>query len=287
MKKNDTYPTLEEWLNDETPSSDLNEELFHATAPAPFKEATESDWQVFEARRKRSNNHRRIRTRYHRLQYLTAACVVLLIGFFSYLQWTSNEIHVTGVGEQEVVTLSDGSEVMLFPNSRIEMEHGYGSDHRVIALTGQAKFKVQCGNSPFTVKTKRSEVEAVGTDFTVFDYPDITYYSVQITEGVVEVRTDTAIMLHEGSSLTIVEDRLEVEPLSSAHKTVTIIGSPTDITNLLEKYFMIDVEIDARIPSESYRFSMDPNKQQTSLETLAELVQGKLQKTENGYSIIP
>lgn len=263
------------------------ERLFEATNHPPFPQAGKEEWETFERRRNRSGNHKRIRARYHRLQYLSAACLILLIGFFGYLQWTSPDIYATGIGENQIIHLDDGSSITMYPNSRIEIEHGYENTHRSVLLIGQANFKVAKGKHPFVVTSSQSEVEAIGTEFTLFDYPDISYFSVAVQEGIIEVRTDSTLRLREGSVLESIQGTLEVEKLAVYTKTVSMVGTPNEIALLLEKHFQLSIELDPSFMPELYRFSMDPQKQLSSVETLAELVQGKLHKTENGYSIIP
>ena len=91
----------------------------------------------------------------------------------------------TGVGEQRLVQLADGSTVRLDTDSRIKIR--YARDERLIDLQrGQALFKVASDRSrPFVVLADDTRVEAVGTVFDV--RRGETDVRVTLVEGVIEV----------------------------------------------------------------------------------------------------
>jgi transmembrane sensor len=97
----------------------------------------------------------------------------------------SAQIYSTAIGEQESVTLSDGSTVLLNTNSNIEVR--YSDQRRVIRLTqGEAHFDVAKNPSlPFEVYAGQGLVRAVGTAFSVHLRKDDV--EVVVTEGVVEI----------------------------------------------------------------------------------------------------
>lgn len=93
-------------------------------------------------------------------------------------------------GESKHVTLSDGSEVWLDAGSILVYPDHFGSQNREIYLTGQARFKVQTNElSPFIVKTKYLNVQALGTTFCVQSYPELKSVSTILEEGSVKVST--------------------------------------------------------------------------------------------------
>lgn len=91
----------------------------------------------------------------------------------------------TGIGEQEVVTLEDGSRLRLDTDSRVKVRFGEaGRDIQL--LRGQAFFDVAHDASrPFVVSAKDTQVRALGTRFDV----RLTGEAVKVTlvEGSVEV----------------------------------------------------------------------------------------------------
>lgn len=94
-------------------------------------------------------------------------------------------------GECKHVTLNDGSEVWLDAGSILVYPNQFGTGRRDLYLTGQARFKVHPDkHSPFTVKTKYMDVEALGTVFCVQSYPELKTVSAILEEGSIQVTTD-------------------------------------------------------------------------------------------------
>jgi len=86
--------------------------------------------------------------------------------------------YVTALGEQRTIQLADSSIVTLNADSRIELR--LDQSHRNIALKrGEALFKVAHDPTrPFTVRTHTVIVQAVGTQFSVYERPTGTRVSV-------------------------------------------------------------------------------------------------------------
>jgi len=98
--------------------------------------------------------------------------------------------YVTGVGEQRVVTLLDGSVIEINTNSALKVH--FSAQQRAISLIkGEAFFRVAHDAArPFVVTAGEADVKAVGTQFNVRMGSDGTLVSV--VEGTVEVRDDAA-----------------------------------------------------------------------------------------------
>ncbi|HVZ29731.1 MAG TPA: FecR domain-containing protein [Asticcacaulis sp.] len=96
---------------------------------------------------------------------------------------------VTGIGEQRVLTLSDGSRVTVDANSMLKI--AFGRDARLIDLvSGRAHFEVAKDPSrPFKVRAGDRTVTAIGTAFTV-ELRE-TKVSVTLFEGRIAVSDDT------------------------------------------------------------------------------------------------
>ncbi len=97
----------------------------------------------------------------------------------------SRTVFATGVGEQRVVQLADGSNVRLDTDSRIRVR--FDGDRRLVELEdGQALFTVaHDGDRPFVVLTDDIQVTAVGTVFDV--RRDSSGVKVTLVSGVVDV----------------------------------------------------------------------------------------------------
>jgi transmembrane sensor len=88
----------------------------------------------------------------------------------------------------QLVALSDGSKVQLFPKSKVSFSQSTFSNKREVFLTGEAFFDVQKNPSiPFFVYTKNMVTKVLGTSFMVKAYPGEKNASVLVRSGKVSV----------------------------------------------------------------------------------------------------
>lgn len=133
---------------------------------------------------------------YHQPKRLVqiAAALILAIGVSVAVDYSSYQRYNTGIGEQRLVRLEDGSSILLNTDTQLKVK--YTSRNRVITLAhGEAYFTVaKDRNRPFEVHAGSSIARALGTQFSVALLPqsvDSKEVSVAVTEGVVEVEADT------------------------------------------------------------------------------------------------
>jgi transmembrane sensor len=112
-----------------------------------------------------------------------ALCALLLPFVIKHFEARSE--YATALGEQRTIQLSDSSIVTLNADSRIQLR--LDRTHRGIELLrGEALFKVAHDPSrPFTVRTNTATVQAVGTQFNVYERPNGT--RVSVLEGRVRI----------------------------------------------------------------------------------------------------
>ena len=132
------------------------------------------------------------------------------------------DTHVTAVGESRTLALSDGSTLLLYGGSRIEV--GFGPGERRVALQqGEVHFAVAKDPArPFVVAAGAIEVRAVGTAFNVRRASAAV--EVVVTEGKVMVSRELsadagppvtdAVFLVAGQSLAI--DATGTRPFQAA-----------------------------------------------------------------------
>lgn len=111
------------------------------------------------------------------------AALVVLAG----VQWVqARSIYSTGVGEQRLVRLDDGSRVRLDTQTQIKVRFSQGA-RRVVLERGQAFFDVAHDTGrPFVVAAGTADIQAVGTRFDV--RRDDGKVQVILLDGIVEVR---------------------------------------------------------------------------------------------------
>lgn len=114
-----------------------------------------------------------------------AASVVLLFGLFFILDDNIVTIETT-FGEQKIIALLDGSEVILNSKSSLSYDKDDWENDRTLNLKGEGYFKVKKG-SMFTVVTHNGAVKVLGTQFNVNSLSDL--FEVICFEGKVSVKS--------------------------------------------------------------------------------------------------
>jgi transmembrane sensor len=121
-----------------------------------------------------------------------AASFVLAVVVGGFVLWslTRGETYATGIGEQRIIKLDDGSTVALNTGSRV---HVHFSEHQrdLDLVAGQALFHVaKDPTRPFIVASNDTRIRAVGTEFDVYRRESDT--TVTVLEGQVAVLNNTA-----------------------------------------------------------------------------------------------
>ena len=130
----------------------------------------------------------------------TAAVIAIIIGsvnFFRYMneqQVTLAEI-TTSFGEKRQVTLPDGTLLVLNSCSQVRYPDRFVGDLREVELEGEGYFRVARNEKmPFVVRTKRLDVQVLGTRFDVKSYSTDEIVSVSVESGKVQVDLPEAMM---------------------------------------------------------------------------------------------
>ena len=122
-----------------------------------------------------------------RLLALAAGLAVVVLGA---VVWLRDSGVSTGVGEQRIVALDDGSRVILNTASRVVVRYD-GRARRVDLKAGEARFDVaKDAARPFIVTAGRQQVRALGTSFVVRYESDRT--AITLVDGKVSVSSATA-----------------------------------------------------------------------------------------------
>lgn len=209
-----------------------------ALGTTPSREETEDAWQAFVS----TKQQKRI-SHSHKIYFTVAAIaailiIALLVWKFPVTQVISSEEQVyaslnvpqevTTVieGNKTIVTtppattttlyLSDGTEVMLNANSRLEYSTSFEKD-RCVKLMGEAQFNVVKDEyRPFVVYAEDLRTTVLGTVFNVKAYPN-SFSSVSLYKGSVrvDVGKEKSVVLAPGEELSLTgKDKIELNLLS-------------------------------------------------------------------------
>ena len=98
---------------------------------------------------------------------------------------------ITSPGEKAVLTLSDGSKVVLNADSKLKYSEQFNGKAREIYLEGEAYFAIKHeNNKPFIVHTGDLTTTDIGTEFDISAYPDNKTIAVSLLEGKVKISSD-------------------------------------------------------------------------------------------------
>ncbi|WP_103068330.1 FecR family protein [Aquimarina sediminis] len=99
----------------------------------------------------------------------------------------TNEV-ITQQGDHKMVTLPDGSTVVLNAGSRLTYPEKFKDNIRKVTLVGEAFFDIKRDiNKPFFVNTDDINIKVLGTSFNVKSYPDDEKIETTLITGKVEI----------------------------------------------------------------------------------------------------
>lgn len=177
-------------------------------------------------------------------------------------------------GGQYQVLLPDGTRVWLNAASTLKYPLRFAGEARVVELEGEGYFNVneqwsrvggRLTKQPFIVKTRKQEVEVLGTQFNVSAYADEPVVQTTLVEGSVRVATaaggEAPVMLKPGqqSSLhkgTIRIQTIDVEPYIAWKEGVFAFYdlNTHEMIRQIERWY--DVQFDTTgMPADDSRFS--------------------------------
>jgi transmembrane sensor len=212
-----------------------------------------------------------------------AACAVLAIGL-GWVGWqyycincgynglvSGKELveRVNTSGKQQVIQLTDGTQVVLYPQSKLSFAETFPADQRTVYLSGDAYFQVaKDPKRPFLVHTTDLVTKVLGTSFFVRAKDALDKTLVEVREGKVSVfkqqdftarrnaqaRTPNGMVLTPNQKLIFehassemrrtLSDNPEIVP-SDNPKTFEFINTPaSSVLTDIEEAYQIDIIFD-------------------------------------------
>lgn len=188
---------IEQWL-DEDPARQSEFDSAHYLFNAMILHSDELSKMTTPGALEKTSRKSKVRRLVYR--YAAAAAAVVIAGLsgvfvereINYNKMTAqtNVLEVPA-GQRMSVTLSDGTQVQLNGNSRIEYPVIFSRRQRNVKLSGEAFFEVKHDERhPFIVETFASKVEVLGTRFNVYADEASEYFSTALVDGKVKVTTN-------------------------------------------------------------------------------------------------
>ncbi|RMF00703.1 MAG: hypothetical protein D6772_05970, partial [Bacteroidetes bacterium] len=190
--ENYLYPDFE--ANKAAAFEQLNQRLEagHDKGKAKHEVATQPPPRDDQGEHKVRHLHNR-RTGLHWLRIAVAAVVILAVGWW----WQHHEapspafVAATPRGEQQTLTLPDGTQVWL--NESSELSYHEQGGERLVHFQGEGYFEVATDSlRSFRVYTDQAVTTVLGTAFNLRAYPDETEVEVSVTEGRVALEVNSA-----------------------------------------------------------------------------------------------
>ena len=190
-------------------------------------------------------------TKRHWYKYMAAtACILFLIGlFWSIDNWNRNKINgiwesiATDKGERKFFRMNDGTEIWLNSASKLKVKKGYGQEHRIMSLEGEAYFSVTRNERlPLRVSVMDTEIEVLGTTFNIKAYPEDNSVSTSLIEGKVKLHVSDAdgrkhYVLEPGDKIEVLHDRPTSRELLNSDKDADRTSKFQDIKVDYKKIF--------------------------------------------------
>ncbi len=128
------------------------------------------------------------------------------------------------------LVLSDDSEVLLSPKSRLRYPARFAGSVRAVYLTGEGRFSVTRRNQPFQVRTGETITNVLGTRFVVRAFATDPKITVQVLSGKVSVHRVTSRQTPDDkavSGLILHVNQAAIFEKGDGHLTKTLVTHPT------------------------------------------------------------
>lgn len=192
-------------------------------------EALQETWRKIEHREEFSHQTSKIKKIREQRYWISGVAAAILVGIFSVwffrTELTANDNEVTynelvqenneGLVEQtnnteksQTITLSDGSSVLLQPNSKLSYPKIFTGNERKVYLSGEGFFEISKNpKKPFFVYANEIVTRVVGTSFRIKAYPDQQNVEVLVRTGKVKVKSNDLVRSNENKEIVLLPNQ--------------------------------------------------------------------------------
>ena len=205
----------------------------------------------------------------------------------------------TKVGSQAMVTLRDGTRLVLGPATHLRVPDDFGRIDRSVILDGEAQFTVtHDARHPFAVRTAHAVVRDVGTTFVVHAYADEPAARVAVEEGRVSLRVDSGVpvslaasdlALLTGRGLTIYRQADLSSDIAWLQGRLAFRDTPLmDAIRTLQHTYNIEIVLaDSTLATDRVTASFGEEPEPVVLDAIAQIVGAHIQRDGRRVTIIP
>ncbi|CAM3693990.1 FecR family protein [Flavobacterium chungbukense] len=192
-------------------------------------EALKETWQKIEQRELLSQKTFKIKKQRTQRYWISGIAAAVLAGVFSTWFFKSDvlpqdnvvtykelvEENNEGLVEQtnnteksQIVTLSDGSSVLLQPNSKLSYPKIFTGNERKVYLSGEGFFEISKNpKKPFFVYANEIVTRVVGTSFRIKAFPDQQNVEVLVRTGKVRVRSNDLVRADKTEEIVLLPNQ--------------------------------------------------------------------------------
>jgi transmembrane sensor len=213
----------------------------------------EMTWKKIKEREKSRKIVQNPKVRFVKQYWLSGAAAVLLFGFLSV--WSYQNLFTTantivtykelidgnndGLVEQtnnstisQVITLSDGSSVILQPKSKLSYPKIFTGNERKVYLSGEGFFEISKNpKKPFFVYANEIVTKVVGTSFRVKAYPDQSDVEIIVRTGKVKVKSNELIAVNKNEIVLLPNQALRYYRSNLSFDKITNITQDSELVS--------------------------------------------------------
>lgn len=256
---------LTNWVNENAENENQfaemqNSYIYLASSLSPDNQKSALDEIINQI----SNTKEKKRISVGRIYSIAAAILlpIILGGFAWFYQWSTSSSEpelfteiVAPPKHNSQITLPDGTQVWLSPESKLRYGQNFGKKTRSVVLDGEGYFEVTKNQEkPFTVETVHLNVKVLGTSFNLEAYSNETTVRTTLVRGSLQVESELIskdFLLTPGDRVSVDVNRkqltsekvnTEIYRLVKDGMIIFKRNTLAEVCRKLERWFMIPVE---------------------------------------------